>query len=129
MADRQRRDRRRGRHPDEERHEHRTLEEARAHHARNSPGRESRGRPAAPSEGVLTQVCETCGKEYFFDTEQPPGDLRCEKCGGVVFRSFFDVSRYDEVDADHRASTERDLAPNDDESDVTRADVLDLNNP
>ncbi|MBI4544014.1 MAG: hypothetical protein HY703_02325 [Gemmatimonadetes bacterium] len=61
--------------------------------------------------------------------QSPPAELVCVKCGNRVFRSFFDVARPDEVERDFRESTERDLAPNDDEADVTRADILDLNNP
>ncbi|MFW6078872.1 MAG: hypothetical protein ACODAE_04580 [Gemmatimonadota bacterium] len=135
MAQRERRRRKRwpARRPGEdgrERHApHEELAARRAHAARNSPGRERPGRTGRTADGVLVQVCERCGKAYFFDETEPPADLTCEKCGGVVFRSFFDVSEYDEVEDDFRRSTERDLAPNDDESDVTRADVLDLNNP
>jgi hypothetical protein len=69
-----------------------------------------------------------CGKEYLFDEAQPPARLVCEKCGNSVFRSFFTVRGYDDVEADFRASTERDLAPDDTEADVTRSDVMDLNN-
>lgn len=109
---------------------HDDLSELSAHEARNSPGREMPPGLTGPrADGVLIQVCERCGKEYYFDDEQPPSDLTCEKCGNAVFRSFFDVAGHDEVEDDFRRSTERDLAPNDDESDVTRADILDLNNP
>lgn len=109
--------------------EEETLETRSARAARNSPGRETPGRTAPPAEGVLVQICERCGKQYHFDQHDPPASLTCEKCGNQVFRSFFDVTRYDEVDADFRESTERDTDTNDDESDVTRADILDLNNP
>jgi len=106
-----------------------SAEGVRAHQMRQDAGVEAPGRTDALSDGVLVQVCMECGKEYIFDDEPPPENLCCEKCGNKVFRSFFEVRVQDEVEADYRASTERDLAPDDPESDVTRSDLLDLNNP
>lgn len=74
---------------------------------------------------VLTLVCENCGKDYFFDDEPPEPGMRCEKCGGTVFRSFH-ASIGDEVADDFRDSTERDLDPDDAEGDVLPGDVMDL---
>jgi DNA-directed RNA polymerase subunit RPC12/RpoP len=113
--------------PNELRGEERSLEALRARQLADSPGLEAAGPVGKPADGVLVQVCLECGKEYLFDEQQPPASMTCEKCGNTVFRSFFEVRGYDEVEADFRASTERDLAPNDTESDVTRADILDLN--
>ena len=79
-----------------------------------------------PTE-VLTLVCENCGKDYFFEDEQPEPGMRCEKCGGTVFRSFH-ASVGDEAADDFRDSTERDLDPDDAEGDVMPGDVMDLNN-
>lgn len=114
--------------PNELRGEARSLEALRARQLADDPGYEAVGRVGRPADGVLVQVCLECGKEYLFDEEQPPADLTCEKCGNSVFRSFFSVRGYDEVEADFQRSTERDLAPNDTEADVTRGDVMDLNN-
>jgi hypothetical protein len=84
------------------------------------PGRE-------PVEAVLTLVCEKCGKDYFFDDEEPPPEgLTCEKCGNTVFRSFHD-SVGDEAADDFRDSTERDTDPDDPEGDVMPGDIMDLN--
>ena len=89
--------------------------------------------PAAESAGqetptvVLTLVCERCGKDYFFEREQPPAGMRCEKCGGTVFRTFQE-SIGSEAAQDFRDSTERDLDPDDAEGDVLPGDILDLNN-
>jgi tryptophanyl-tRNA synthetase len=58
--------------------------------------------------------------------EPPPEDLRCEKCGGSVFRSFHS-SIGDEAADDFRDSTERDLNPDDAEGDALPGDVMDLN--
>lgn len=106
----------------------RSLEELRTAELRNDPGHEAAGQIGRPAEGVLVQVCQVCGKEYTFDDEQPPADLKCEKCGNRVFRSFFDVASADEVEEDFRAATERDLATDDPATDVTAADIRDLDN-
>lgn len=114
--------------PNELRGEERSLEALRARQLAEDPGLEAVGPTRPLADGILAQVCLQCGKEYLFDESQPPADLTCEKCGNQVFRSFFAVRGHDEVEADFRASTERDLAPDDTEADVTRADVMDLNN-
>ncbi|WP_325307138.1 hypothetical protein [Longimicrobium sp.] len=75
---------------------------------------------------MLTLVCEKCGKDYFFEDEPPPPEMKCEKCGGTVFRSFYD-SVGDEAADDFRDSTERDLDPDDAEGDVMPGDIMDLN--
>ena len=80
-----------------------------------------------PRGEVLTLVCETCGKDYFFEEMQPEPGMACEKCGGTVFRSFH-ASIGDEAADDFRDSTERDLDPDDAEGDVMPGDVMDLNN-
>ena len=87
-----------------------------------------RENPAGEHSGeVLTLVCETCGKDYFFEDEQPPEGMKCEKCGSTVFRTFHDRAG-DEAADDFRDSTERDLDPDDAEGDVLPGDVMDLNN-
>lgn len=91
----------------------------------NPAGDRPAGREAATE--VLTLVCENCGKDYFFEDEPPPADMRCEKCGGTVFRSFH-TRVGDEAADDFRDSTERDLDPDDAEGDVLPGDVMDLNN-
>ena len=98
-----------------------TAAQPRANPAGDAPqGRE-------PGTGVLTLVCETCGKDYFFEDAQPEPGMSCEKCGGTVFRSFH-ASIGDEAADDFRDSTERDLDPDDAEGDVMPGDVMDLNN-
>ncbi|HEX5727152.1 MAG TPA: hypothetical protein VFX98_16865 [Longimicrobiaceae bacterium] len=99
---------------------------ARASHAAEEPRPDPAGEGGAQSvEEVLTLVCENCGKDYFFDDEPPPADMRCEKCGGAVFRSFY-TRLGDEAADDFRESTERDLDPDDAEGDVMPGDILDL---
>jgi hypothetical protein len=81
------------------------------------------------AEGVLTQVCVNCGKEYFFDRSEPPSDPQCERCGNRVFRSFYSVTSGDEVAEDFEETTGRDVATDDPATDVTAGDLHDLNNP
>ncbi|HLL82147.1 MAG TPA: hypothetical protein VK420_05830 [Longimicrobium sp.] len=90
----------------------------------NPAGDPPRGRE--PRTEVLTLVCENCGKDYFFEDEQPRPGMTCEKCGASVFRSFH-TSIGDEAADDFRDSTERDLDPDDPEGDVLPGDILDLN--
>jgi DNA-directed RNA polymerase subunit RPC12/RpoP len=91
----------------------------------NPAGDPPRGRE--PRSEVLTLVCENCGKDYFFEDEAAPEGMRCEKCGGTVFRSFH-TTVGDEASDDFRDTTERDLDPDDAEGDVLPGDVMDLNN-
>ena len=93
---------------------------------RDNPAGEATG-GSEPSGTVLTLVCEKCGKDYFFEDSQPEPGMSCEKCGGTVFRSFYD-NVGDEAADDFRDSTERDLDPDDAEGDVMPGDVMDLNN-
>jgi DNA-directed RNA polymerase subunit RPC12/RpoP len=78
-------------------------------------------------EGALVQVCIECGKEYTFVGGDAPDDLKCEKCGNQVFRSFF-AGGDDEVARDFAESTERDVRTDDPATDVTRGDLSDLKN-
>lgn len=90
--------------------------------------REERRTSAATN--VIIMVCIECGREYHFDAaDEVPEDLTCEKCGNEVFRRFDDTATPDDVQADFRESTERDVATDDPAGDVTAGDLHDLNNP
>ncbi len=102
-------------------------EGARAAESRETSGSGAGGREEAPAQGVLTLVCFKCGTEYYFEDQDPPEELKCEKCGNGVFRSFF-APLNDDVADDFRDSTERDLTPDSPSSEVSPGDVLDLNN-
>lgn len=78
------------------------------------------------TQGVLVQVCIACGKQYSFDRQEPPAGLTCDRCGNTVFRSFFEAVPGDDVTADFRAATERDVTTEDPATDVTRGDLRDL---
>jgi DNA-directed RNA polymerase subunit RPC12/RpoP len=93
---------------------------------RDNPAGEAAGTSGRAETEVLTLICESCGKDYFFENEQPDPGMKCEKCGGTVFRSFHS-SVGDEAADDSRDSTERDLDPDDAEGDVLPGDVMDLN--
>jgi len=80
----------------------------------------------AASEGILVEICVECGREYTFEDEPPPDDLTCEKCGGQVFRSYFESAEASDAERDFRETTERDTDPDDAEGDVTRGDLVDL---
>lgn len=91
---------------------------------------EQKAAPASSlADGVLVQVCVECGKEYFYDDTPPSAEQKCERCGNTVFRSFFDVTEEDEVVADFRETTDRDITPEDPATEVSRGDLYDLNNP
>jgi NAD-dependent SIR2 family protein deacetylase len=75
--------------------------------------------------GMLTLVCLTCGKEYYFDDGPPPDRPKCEKCGGGVFRPF-DSAEDDEALADFDETTARDHATDQPATDTMPGDVMDL---
>lgn len=80
-----------------------------------------------PTSGrVLLQVCIECGNEYFYDDQEPPSDLTCDKCGNGVFRSFHSDTRENEAAEDFRETTERDTGMEDGAGEVTRGDLHDL---
>jgi DNA-directed RNA polymerase subunit RPC12/RpoP len=77
---------------------------------------------------IVVQVCIECGKEYFFENREPAADMRCDKCGSGVFRSFDADANPDELAQDYTEATARDVATDDPATDVTRGDLHDLNN-
>lgn len=84
----------------------------------------------AGATGVMLLVCLECGREVQFESgDEPPPELKCEKCGNEVFRRFDDTESPDDAQSDFRDTTERDTAPTDAEGEATRQDLLDLNNP
>lgn len=84
----------------------------------------------ATTGDVVLQVCVKCGREVQFEAaEEIPSDLKCEKCGNQVFRTFEDSASPGEAMADFRDETDRDLATDDAAGDATRGDLHDLNNP
>ncbi|HEX6533406.1 MAG TPA: hypothetical protein VF041_02345 [Gemmatimonadaceae bacterium] len=80
------------------------------------------------SEGLLTLVCVTCGKEKFYET-QPPDTVVCDRCGSTVFRSFLTPTRADEATLSQLEETTRSVALDEESPDISSGDVHDLNNP
>jgi DNA-directed RNA polymerase subunit RPC12/RpoP len=78
--------------------------------------------------GVTVLVCLTCGREYDgAGGGAPAKGLRCEKCGGEVFRQFDDTGSPNEAQTEFRSETERDLATNDPAGEAEPGDLNDLN--
>ena len=82
-------------------------------------------KPAADS-GILVQICVECGREYTFEDEPPPDDMACEKCGGKVFRSYYETENPSDAQRDFAETTDRDMHPDDPEGDTTSGDLVDL---
>ena len=75
---------------------------------------------------ILVQICVECGREYTFEDEPPPEDMKCDKCGGEVFRSYYATEEPSEAGQDFEETTGRDMRPDDPEGDTTRGDLVDL---
>lgn len=75
---------------------------------------------------ILVQVCLECGRELLFADEPPADDLKCDRCGNTVFRTFHASTVDDEVEQDFEETTSRDVRPDDAEGEVTPGDLSDL---
>ena len=78
-----------------------------------------------PSGAVTTMVCMTCGSEEFFDG-QVPDNLKCRKCGSVVFRTFETPASNDEVAESGLEEQARSMAYGDASPDTSPDEVRDL---
>ena len=74
--------------------------------------------------GIVTMVCLGCGNERFFD-DAVPSSLKCDKCGGTVFRTFATPTEPDEASIASLEEQARSLSYGDPSPD-TAADVRDL---
>lgn len=75
--------------------------------------------------GIVTLVCITCGNERFFD-KTVPSSLKCERCGGTVFRQFATPTEPDEATIATLEEQARSIALDDDSPQTTLDDVRDL---
>ena len=75
-------------------------------------------------QGIVTMVCLTCGNERFFD-DAVPSSLKCDKCGGTVFRTFATPTEPDEASIAQLEEQARSMSYGD-PSPGTAADVRDL---
>jgi DNA-directed RNA polymerase subunit RPC12/RpoP len=75
--------------------------------------------------GLVTLVCMTCGNEKFYDTSVPDA-VKCEKCGGTVFRNFETPTEPDEASIAALDAQARSISYGDASPDTAPADVRDL---
>jgi len=75
--------------------------------------------------GLITLVCLTCGNEHFYDESVPPS-VKCEKCGGTVFRQFATPTEPDEAVSAQIEEQTRNIALDDDSPETALDDVRDL---
>ena len=94
--------------------------------AQAEPSAEGRAQPGAEPRGaVTTMVCMTCGREEFFDG-RVPDNLKCRKCGSVVFRTFETPAADDEVAVSQLEEQARSMAYGDASPETSPDEVRDL---
>ena len=77
---------------------------------------------------LQTMVCLTCGNYLFFESDVP-SSLKCDKCGGTVFRRFTTPNPSDEAAESQLEETERDVAMGDASPATAPDDLRELNEP
>jgi len=75
--------------------------------------------------GLVTLICITCGNEKSFDNAVPDA-VKCEKCGGTVFRNFETPTEPDEATIAALDEQARSISYGDSSPDTTPGDVRDL---
>ena len=75
--------------------------------------------------GLITLVCITCGNEKFYD-QAVPNAVRCEKCGGTVFRNFATPTEPDDASIAQLEEQARSISYGDSSPDATASDLRDL---
>ena len=75
--------------------------------------------------GLVTLVCITCGNEKFYDTAVPDA-VKCDKCGGSVFRTFATPTEPDEASIAQLEEQSRSIVLGDPSPDTTPSDLRDL---
>ena len=75
--------------------------------------------------GLVTLVCLTCGNEKFYD-QAVPDAVKCEKCGGTVFRHFATPTEPDEASIAQLEEQARSISYGDSSPDTTPGDIRDL---
>lgn len=74
---------------------------------------------------VTTMVCLTCGAEQFFDGAVP-ANLKCQRCGSSVFRTFDTPTERDEATIAHLEEEARSVQYGDASPQTAPEDVRDL---
>lgn len=75
--------------------------------------------------GIVTLVCLTCGNEKFYN-DVVPNAVKCEKCGGTVFRNFATPTEPDEASIAQLEEQARSISYGDSSPDTVSGDVRDL---
>lgn len=75
--------------------------------------------------GLITLICLTCGNENFYDNSVPPS-VKCQKCGGSVFRQFATPTEPDEATIAQLEEQSRSIAFDDVSPETAADDVRDL---
>jgi len=75
--------------------------------------------------GLVTLVCLTCGNVKSFDKSVPDA-VKCEKCGGTVFRNFETPTEPDEASIAALDEQARSISYGDSSPDTSPGDVRDL---
>ena len=75
--------------------------------------------------GIVTLICLTCGNEKYYDTAVPDS-VKCDKCGGTVFRSFATPTEPDDASIAQLEEQARSISYGDSSPDTTQSDVRDL---
>ena len=76
-------------------------------------------------QGLVTLVCLTCGNEKFYD-QAVPDAVKCEKCGGTVFRHFATPTEPDEASIAQLEEQARSISYGDSSPDTAPGDIRDL---
>lgn len=84
------------------------------------------GRNEGP-HGVVTMICITCGNEKFFD-DAVPSSIKCDKCGGGVFRQFATPTEPDEASVAQLEEQARSMSYGDESPQSSPDEVRDLDN-
>jgi ribosomal protein S27E len=77
--------------------------------------------------GLVTLICITCGNEKYYDTAVPDA-VKCEKCGGTVFRNFATPTAPDDASIAQLEEQARSISYGDSSPDTTASDLRDLDN-
>ena len=77
--------------------------------------------------GIVTMVCITCGNERSF-SRQVPTALKCDRCGGTVFREFDTPTVADDATLDALDSQARSRSFGDPSPGTTADEIADLDN-
>ena len=75
--------------------------------------------------GLVTLVCLTCGNEKFYD-KAVPNAVKCDKCGGTVFRTFATPTEPDDATVATLEEQARSISYGDSSPDTSAGDVRDL---